>query len=182
TPRHSRSTAGRSRRRSPSTAAATSSAAAVSSGSKERGTRRGWSCWSFRPWSRRAAGTTPRTTAAPGRSGCVARWPTSSSWKGSDVYYERRGRGASDAPAVLSLHGLGSSPDDWTWQVPAFEPAHRLLLVDPPGPSRSPLPGARLSVDGMAESVAGLLARLGEPPAHVVGLSLGGCVGLALAL
>jgi pimeloyl-ACP methyl ester carboxylesterase len=34
----------------------------------------------------------------------------------------------------------------------------------------------------MAESVAGLLARLGEPPAHVVGLSLGGCVGLALAL
>ena len=34
----------------------------------------------------------------------------------------------------------------------------------------------------MAEAVGALLARLGEPPAHVVGLSLGGCVGLSLAL
>jgi 3-oxoadipate enol-lactonase len=34
----------------------------------------------------------------------------------------------------------------------------------------------------MADAVSTLLARLDEPPAHVVGLSLGGCVGLALAL
>jgi pimeloyl-ACP methyl ester carboxylesterase len=34
----------------------------------------------------------------------------------------------------------------------------------------------------MADAVGALLARLGEPPAHVVGLSLGGCVALALAL
>jgi 3-oxoadipate enol-lactonase len=34
----------------------------------------------------------------------------------------------------------------------------------------------------MARDVAALLERLGEPAAHVVGLSLGGCVGLTLAL
>jgi pimeloyl-ACP methyl ester carboxylesterase len=34
----------------------------------------------------------------------------------------------------------------------------------------------------MAHDVAALLAALGTPPAHVVGLSLGGCVALALAL
>ena len=34
----------------------------------------------------------------------------------------------------------------------------------------------------MAERVATLLAELGEPAVHVVGLSLGACVGLALAL
>jgi len=80
------------------------------------------------------------------------------------------------------LHGLGSCADDWTWQVPAFERDHRLLLVDLPGHYRSPLPAGRLSVDAMADAVGALLTRLGEPPAHVVGLSLGGCVGLALAL
>lgn len=34
----------------------------------------------------------------------------------------------------------------------------------------------------MVERVEALLERLGEPPVHVVGLSLGGCVGLELAL
>lgn len=34
----------------------------------------------------------------------------------------------------------------------------------------------------MADDVAALLARLDALPVHVVGLSLGGCVGLALAL
>jgi 3-oxoadipate enol-lactonase len=80
------------------------------------------------------------------------------------------------------LHGLGSCADDWTWQVPAFERDHRLLLVDLPGHYRSSLPAGRLTVDTMADAVGALLVRLGEPPAHVVGLSLGGCVGLALAL
>ena len=34
----------------------------------------------------------------------------------------------------------------------------------------------------MASDVAAMLAALDTPPAHVVGLSLGGCVALALAL
>jgi pimeloyl-ACP methyl ester carboxylesterase len=97
-------------------------------------------------------------------------------------YYERRGRGAAGSPALVFLHGLGSCADDWAWQVPAFERDHRLLLVDLPGHYRSALPAGGLTVEGMADAVAALLARLGEPPAHVVGLSLGGCVALALAL
>jgi 3-oxoadipate enol-lactonase len=80
------------------------------------------------------------------------------------------------------LHGLGSCADDWLWQVPAFEKDHRLLLVDLPGHFRSALPAGGLRVEVMAAAVERLLAGLGEPPAHVVGLSLGGCVGLDLAL
>ena len=64
----------------------------------------------------------------------------------------------------------------------AFEHDYRLLLVDLPGHYRSPLPAGALTVDAMADDVATLLARLHEPPAHVVGLSLGGCVALAVAL
>jgi pimeloyl-ACP methyl ester carboxylesterase len=80
------------------------------------------------------------------------------------------------------LHGLGSCADDWVSQVAAFERQHRLVLVDLPGHYRSPLPAGRLTIDVMADAVGALLQRLREPPAHVVGLSLGGCVALALAL
>jgi iron complex outermembrane receptor protein len=80
------------------------------------------------------------------------------------------------------LHGLGSCADDWRWQVPAFEEKHRLLLVDLPGHYRSALPSQRPSVETMATDLERLLVTLREPPAHVVGLSLGGCVALALAL
>src|SRR5438552_18813806 len=120
--------------------------------------------------------------AAAASSASRGRGIRSGSSKGPDVYYERRGRGAAAAPAIVFLHGLGSCAEDWTWQVPTFERDHRLLLVDLPGHYRSPLPAGRLSVDTMSDAVGALLARLGEPPAHVVGLTLGGCVGLALAL
>jgi 3-oxoadipate enol-lactonase len=66
--------------------------------------------------------------------------------------------------------------------LPLFDPAQRLLLVDLPGHGASPRLRGRTSVEGMATAVAALLDRLGEEPVHVVGLSLGGCVGLALAL
>jgi 3-oxoadipate enol-lactonase len=57
-----------------------------------------------------------------------------------------------------------------------------VILVDLPGHGRSPLPPGRLTVEGMAREVDALLAHLGEGPTHVVGLSLGACVALALAL
>jgi pimeloyl-ACP methyl ester carboxylesterase len=97
------------------------------------------------------------------------------------LHAEWHGAATSGAPLVL-LHGLGSSSADWGPQLPAFTARHRVLAVDLPGHGRSPLPRGRLTVAGMADGVARLLARLDVPPAHVVGLSLGGCVALALAL
>jgi pimeloyl-ACP methyl ester carboxylesterase len=97
------------------------------------------------------------------------------------VYYERHGRVDGDAPPVLLLHGLGSSATDWPEQLAGFGPRCRLLLVDLPGHHRSPLRAGRLTVERMAADVERLLVELGEPPLHVVGLSLGACVGLALA-
>src|SRR5216117_4282185 len=127
--------------------------------------------------------TRTRACALPISAVLLARWNAGpASPKGPDVYYERRGRGAADAPAIVFLHGLGSCADDWASQVAAFEADQRLVLVDLPGHYRSPLPAGRLTIDAMADAVGVLLQRLREPPAHVVGLSLGGCVGLALAL
>jgi len=100
--------------------------------------------------------------------------------KGPDVYYERRGRGAAARPRHRVPARARLLRRRLDGQVPAFERDHRLLLVDLPGHYRSPRPAGRLTVDTMADAVGALLARLGEPPAHVVGLSLGGCVALRL--
>jgi 3-oxoadipate enol-lactonase len=57
-----------------------------------------------------------------------------------------------------------------------------VIAPDLRGHGRSPRGDGRLSAEVMAGDVAALLAALGTPSAHVVGLSLGGCVALALAL
>jgi pimeloyl-ACP methyl ester carboxylesterase len=96
------------------------------------------------------------------------------------IYYTLTG--PAEAPVVLLLHGLGSCGDDWAPQIPALIPRYRVLTVDLPGHHRSARPRGPLSIVTMARALDALLARLAIERAHVVGLSLGGCVGLALAL
>jgi 3-oxoadipate enol-lactonase len=83
---------------------------------------------------------------------------------------------------VLLLHGLGSSGDDWAPQVAALADRYRVLAVDLPGHHRSARPPGDLTIERMAAGVEDLLDRLAIEAAHVIGLSLGGCVALALAL
>lgn len=85
-------------------------------------------------------------------------------------------------PPVILLHGLGSSSADWPEQRAALEPGYRVIAVDLPGHGGSPLPRGALTIESMAADVAALLAHLAAGPAHVVGLSLGACVALRLAL
>jgi len=94
-----------------------------------------------------------------------------------DLYYETAGAGQ---PLVL-LHGLGSSSADWALQMPAFSARYRVITVDLRGHGRSQDGAWRYTIAQMAEDVAALLDELKEPPAHVVGLSLGGCTAQILA-
>jgi 3-oxoadipate enol-lactonase len=98
---------------------------------------------------------------------------------GAPLHYTLRGR---SGPAVLLLHGLGSSSTDWPEQQAALEACYRVVAVDLPGHGRSALPGGRLTIERMACDVGSVLTSLDAGPAHVVGLSLGACVGLRLAL
>jgi pimeloyl-ACP methyl ester carboxylesterase len=83
---------------------------------------------------------------------------------------------------VVLLHGLGSSAEDWLFQVPALGRRHSVAAVDLPGHGGVPsLPGWPSVADYAAE-VAAAMGERGAGPAHIVGLSLGGAVALQLAV
>lgn len=90
-------------------------------------------------------------------------------------------RGDGKGTPLLLLHGLGGSGRDWEALAGRLSVGRRLLLPDLPGHGRSPRRG-RVAVEDMAAAVEALLERQGEEAVHAVGLSLGGCVALALAL
>ena len=90
--------------------------------------------------------------------------------------------GPTDAPVVLLLHGLGACADDWRMQVPALVARYRVLAVDLPGHRHSAPERGLPSIPRMAVAVERLLDALTIDRAHVVGLSLGGCVALAFVL
>jgi len=83
---------------------------------------------------------------------------------------------------VALLHGLGSSCRDWQFQEVALEDRYRVVAVDLPGHGSSAQPRRTVTIESMADDVAALLAEIDGEPAHVVGLSLGACVALRLAL
>ncbi len=95
-----------------------------------------------------------------------------------DLYYEVSGSG----PALLLLHGLGSSTRDWEAQVPEFCKEFKVVTFDMRGHGRSDKPSGPYSVKMFAADTADLLAALDIPSAHVVGESLGGAVAFQLAI
>jgi pimeloyl-ACP methyl ester carboxylesterase len=89
-------------------------------------------------------------------------------------------QGGSGEPVLLLLHGLGATGDVWAGWRPllARRWPGRWLAPDLPGHGGSP-PLARYTFDGFATAVAGLAPP--GAPLVVLGHSLGGVVGLALA-
>lgn len=94
------------------------------------------------------------------------------------MHHQVTGRG----PPVLLLHGLGSSVEDWEYQLPALAPHHRVIAADMRGHGRTRGPAGPYSVSMFASDTAALLERLEPGPVHVVGISMGGMIGLQLAL
>lgn len=95
-----------------------------------------------------------------------------------ESYYEVHGEG----PAILFIHGLGSSSQDWEFQIEHFAKQYKVILVDVRGHGRSEKTSGRYSIRLFSQDIASLMSELSIDEAHVVGLSMGGMIAFQLAL
>lgn len=95
-----------------------------------------------------------------------------------DLYYEEAGTG----PALLMLHGLGASLEDWEFQVPEFARYFRVITPDLRGFGRSGRGTQPASIARFAQDMAALLDHLRIDSFFLVGYSMGGAVAQELAL
>jgi 3-oxoadipate enol-lactonase / 4-carboxymuconolactone decarboxylase len=98
---------------------------------------------------------------------------------GVEVFYELSG--PTGAPVVVFSNSLGTTLAMWDGVVPALRGRYRVLRYDTRGHGRSQVLDAPITIDDLAADLVGLLDGLEITRAHVVGLSLGGMTGQALA-
>jgi 3-oxoadipate enol-lactonase len=99
---------------------------------------------------------------------------------GMKMNYELSGK--KDRPVLLLSHSLGSSLVMWQPQMECLEARYAVLRYDIRGHGRSEVPEGPYTLGLMAEDVRGLLDALRISRVHFVGLSMGGMIGLCLAL
>lgn len=95
---------------------------------------------------------------------------------GTSLWVDDRG----DGPALLFLHGLGSSGLDWERQVPHFAQTHRVVTIDLRGHGRSDKPVGPYSIRQFSDDVAAVIVALDLAPVTVVGISMGGMTAFQL--
>jgi pimeloyl-ACP methyl ester carboxylesterase len=100
---------------------------------------------------------------------------------GTEIYFERHGD-AGDP--IVFVHGYTGSVEDWTDQVAAFAPTHRVLMIDHRGHGRShaPVEESAYAVGLMADDVEAIADEAGFLRYHLVGHSMGGAVSQEIAL
>lgn len=95
-----------------------------------------------------------------------------------DIYYETQGQGE----ALLFIHGLGSSTVDWNAQTNYFSKNYKVIVFDLRGHGQSGKVPGTYSISLFADDVACLIKKLNIQRANVVGISLGGMIGMHLAV
>lgn len=90
--------------------------------------------------------------------------------------------GPAGAPVVTLSHPLGAALEIWDDHVPALSRRYRVLRYDTRGHGGSEVPPGPYTLEQMAGDVVALHDSLGIGRSHVVGMSMGGLVAMALAL
>jgi 3-oxoadipate enol-lactonase len=97
-----------------------------------------------------------------------------------DVHHELLG--PDDAPTVVLSNSLGSTPAMWDAQLPALTERLRVVRYDHRGHGDSPVPPGPYELADLGADALALLDRLDVERVHWCGLSLGGMVGMWLAI
>jgi 3-oxoadipate enol-lactonase len=90
--------------------------------------------------------------------------------------------GPEGAPTVVLSNSLGSTPAMWDDQLPPLLERLRVVRYDHRGHGASPVPPGPYELDDLGADVLALLDRLGLERVHWCGLSLGGMVGMWMAI
>lgn len=95
------------------------------------------------------------------------------------LYHEVVGQAGADAPWLVFVHGAGGSIRTWKYQVEAFQPHYRLLLIDlrDHGFSKDILPEfPEYDFDIVSDDILAVVDHLGIERAHFVSLSIGSVI------
>lgn len=98
---------------------------------------------------------------------------------GVRLYYEESGAGPE---TIIFSHGLLMSGDMFSEQIRVFRERYRCISYDHRGQSRSEVTPAGYDMDTLADDAAALIRELNGTPCHFAGLSMGGFVGMRLAI
>lgn len=94
-----------------------------------------------------------------------------------EIHYAEQGEG----PLAVFIHGYPLDHTLWLEQLSGLSDIRRVVAVDLPGYGMSErVTGAALTMEALADSVAGLIEALEYDQADIIGLSMGGYVALAL--
>src|ERR1700746_400511 len=90
--------------------------------------------------------------------------------------------GDNSLPALILSNSLGTNFSIWDAQAPTFEKQFRLLRYDMRGHGQSSIPTPPYAVPDLARDILALADSLHIARFHFCGLSIGGMIGMTLAL
>jgi 3-oxoadipate enol-lactonase len=99
---------------------------------------------------------------------------------GVDLYYETHGEAGGET--IVFAHGLLWSGWLFARQVAALAGRYRCVTFDFRGHGRSAVTRNGYDMESLAEDAAALIEVLGCSPCHFLGLSMGGFIGMRLAI
>jgi pimeloyl-ACP methyl ester carboxylesterase len=99
--------------------------------------------------------------------------------RGADLYFEEHGAGPE---AIVFAHGCLLSCRQFDGQLATFQDRYRCIAFDFRGQGQSEVTRKGYDMDSLTEDVASLIRALGCSPCHFVGCSMGGFVGMRLAV
>ena len=97
----------------------------------------------------------------------------------AEIYYEETGSGPE---TIVFSHGLLMSGDMFRDQVKALGNKYRCIVYDHRGQGRSEVTKTGYDMDSLTEDAVELIRQLDCAPCHFAGLSMGGFVGMRLAI
>jgi pimeloyl-ACP methyl ester carboxylesterase len=129
-----------------------------------------------------------RLPEAPGDYGPVGRSPwLDLDWREHQRWVTVAGRQVNvielgSGPPIVFIHGLSGSWQNWLEQLPVFARGHRVITFDLPGFGASEMPAQKITISGYGRFVDALLDELEVGSAAIVGNSMGGFIGMELAI